>query len=74
MEIRPVIGTKRLERIARTIGANKAGTPCRGRFVLEAQRQLYGSRASPLRKVELQEVIAYLERRMRTNNAADKLA
>jgi hypothetical protein len=60
---RIVIGAERLEKIDSHLQRRGAQPVCRGRFVLEAQRQLYGSRASLLTRRELQEVIEYYELR-----------
>ncbi len=56
-----MIGTSRLERIARRVEAGGSERRCRGRFVLEAQRELYGSRFSVLPRQELQEILDFLE-------------
>jgi len=58
---RIVIGAERLEKIDDHLQRSGAQAICRGHFVLEAQRQLYGSRASNLSVRELQEVIEYYE-------------
>ena len=58
-----MIGAERLEAMLRALGQRGADSACRGRLVLEAQRQLYGSGASPLTKRELREIVEYMERR-----------